>query len=238
MAQIMHWTEQSYSYGAGRAKQQTKASRALGPSFLGLPVVVAGAGFLVAVGSQRHAEALCAALAAEEEARLLVVRLGASPPALPPALCMQFQLDQSYLSFQLASSSNPNILVYLIRDWTAYVSTTRDLREGLRFPLPSLLPCTARHDAADRSVIRRLCSISQFVKADLCTIKFHICVCFSAVMVKLRLALPCGGCRCRHHCSGLHWRHHYSRWSSDRSTTMEYGDVNYYVQVVTPMHGS
>ena len=75
------------------------SSRALGPSFLGLPVVVAGAGFLVAVGSWRHAEALGAALVAEEEARLLVVRLGASPPALPAALCTQF-IALAFSSFQ------------------------------------------------------------------------------------------------------------------------------------------
>jgi len=63
------------------------ASWALGPSFLGLPVVVAGAGVLVAVGARRHAQALGAALVAEEEARLPVVRLGAPPLALPAALC-------------------------------------------------------------------------------------------------------------------------------------------------------
>ena len=112
------------------------SSRALGPSFLGLPVVVAGAGFLVAVGSWRHAEALGAALVAEEEARLLVVRLGASPPALPAALCTQF--------IALAFSSFQSKLFEKKRSQSKlnYISTTHDLREGLRFPLPSLLPCT------------------------------------------------------------------------------------------------
>lgn len=68
---------------------------ALGASPLGLPVVVAGAGLLVAVGARRHAQALGAALVAEEEARLLVVRLGAPPPALPAALCSGRRRDDT-----------------------------------------------------------------------------------------------------------------------------------------------
>jgi hypothetical protein len=71
----------------GTGRPMHGPSWALGPSFLGLPVVVAGAGVLVAVGARRHAQALGAALVAEEEARLLVVRLGAPPLALPAALC-------------------------------------------------------------------------------------------------------------------------------------------------------
>ena len=60
--------------------------RALGPSFLGLPVVVAGAGALVAVEARRHAEARGAALVAQGEAGLLVLRLRAPRPALGRAL--------------------------------------------------------------------------------------------------------------------------------------------------------
>ena len=60
---------------------------ALGPSFLGLPVVVAGALALVAEVARRHAQARVAALVAEEEARLLVLRVGAPPGALRRALC-------------------------------------------------------------------------------------------------------------------------------------------------------
>jgi hypothetical protein len=60
---------------------------ALGASPLGLPVVVAGAGVLVAVGARRHAQARRAALAAEEEARLLVRRRRAPPRAPAAALC-------------------------------------------------------------------------------------------------------------------------------------------------------
>jgi hypothetical protein len=59
---------------------------ALGPSFLGLPVVVAGAGALVAVEARRHAEALSAALVAEGEAGLRVLRLRAPRRALGRAL--------------------------------------------------------------------------------------------------------------------------------------------------------
>ena len=59
---------------------------ALGPSFLGLPVVVAGAGALVAVEARRHAEALGAALVAEGEAGLGVLRLRAPRRALGRAL--------------------------------------------------------------------------------------------------------------------------------------------------------
>jgi len=59
---------------------------ALGPSFLGLPVVVAGAGALVAVEARRHAEARGAALVAEGEAGLLVLRLRAPRRALGRAL--------------------------------------------------------------------------------------------------------------------------------------------------------
>lgn len=46
---------------------------ALGLAFLGLPVVVAGTLLPVAVGSRRDAEALLAALVAEEQARLPVM---------------------------------------------------------------------------------------------------------------------------------------------------------------------
>jgi len=55
---------------------------------LGLPVVVAGALALVAVVPRRHAQAGAAALVAEEEARLLVLRVPAPPRALRRALCM------------------------------------------------------------------------------------------------------------------------------------------------------
>lgn len=79
-------TRRSYYSYLGRSSS-SPVSWALGPSFLGLPVVVAGAGVLVAVGARRHAQAHRAALVAEEEARLLVVRLGAPPPALTAALC-------------------------------------------------------------------------------------------------------------------------------------------------------
>jgi hypothetical protein len=53
-----------------------------------LPVVVAGAGVLVAVVAGRDAEALGATLVAEEEARLPVVSPRAPPVALPGALCI------------------------------------------------------------------------------------------------------------------------------------------------------
>jgi len=86
------WLENEQEAGTGRkAHACMHASWAFGTSSLGLPVVVAGAGVLVAVGARRHAQALGAALVAEEEARLLVVRLGASPLALPAALCNNSQ---------------------------------------------------------------------------------------------------------------------------------------------------
>ena len=62
-------------------------SRALWAPALGLPVVVAGALALVAEVARRHAQARVAALVAEEEARLLVLRVGAPPGALRRALC-------------------------------------------------------------------------------------------------------------------------------------------------------
>jgi hypothetical protein len=63
------------------------SSRALWSSFLGLPVVVAGALGLVAVVARRHAQALGAALVAERQARLQVLRVPAPPRALRRALC-------------------------------------------------------------------------------------------------------------------------------------------------------
>lgn len=62
-------------------------SGTLGAAFLRLPVVVAGAGLLVAVGARRHAQAFGAALQAEEHARLLVRRRRASVRAFPLTLC-------------------------------------------------------------------------------------------------------------------------------------------------------
>lgn len=59
----------------------------MGPPSLVLPVVVAGADGLVAVEARRDAEALPAALLAEEHARLVVLRLAAPPTALRWALC-------------------------------------------------------------------------------------------------------------------------------------------------------
>lgn len=60
---------------------------ALGPSVLGLPVIVAGADTLISIEPRRHAQALFAALIAKEEARLLVLRSSASPRALLWAFC-------------------------------------------------------------------------------------------------------------------------------------------------------
>ena len=65
-----------------------------GPSFLGLPVVVAGAGVLVAVGARRHAQARRAALSAEEEARLPVRRRRAPRRAPAAALCCKHARTQ------------------------------------------------------------------------------------------------------------------------------------------------
>lgn len=62
-------------------------SRALRPTPLGLPVVVAGADLLVAIEARGHTKTLPAALLAEEHARLVVLGLGASPDALTWALC-------------------------------------------------------------------------------------------------------------------------------------------------------
>lgn len=64
-----------------------RGSRALGAATLSLPVVVARAHLLVAVKARWDAQALGAALVAEEEAWLLVLRLLASPRALARALC-------------------------------------------------------------------------------------------------------------------------------------------------------
>ena len=49
-----------------------RISRALGSSFLGLPVIVARANLLVAISARRNTEALGAALKAEKHAWLLV----------------------------------------------------------------------------------------------------------------------------------------------------------------------
>lgn len=59
----------------------------LGATFLRLPVVVAGARLLVAVGARRHAQARGAALLAEEQAWLLVRRRRAPELALVIAFC-------------------------------------------------------------------------------------------------------------------------------------------------------
>jgi len=71
----------------GHSRVPCLSSRALWAAALGLPVVVAGALALVAVVARRHAQARVAALVAEEEARLLVLRVGAPPGALRRALC-------------------------------------------------------------------------------------------------------------------------------------------------------
>lgn len=78
-------------------------SRALGAAALGLPVVVAGALALVAVEARRHAEAGVAALVAEEEARLLVLRLAAPVRALRRALCSIHPTNLHVTAFSLAS---------------------------------------------------------------------------------------------------------------------------------------
>ena len=69
-----------------RGSEKKWISRALGASALGLPVVVAGALALVAIEARRHAQAGVAALVAEEEARLLVLRVTAAARALRRAL--------------------------------------------------------------------------------------------------------------------------------------------------------
>lgn len=61
-------------------------SRALGPTSLGLPIVVARTDLLVAVEARRHAQAFPAALLAEEHARLVVLSLRAPFPARVRAL--------------------------------------------------------------------------------------------------------------------------------------------------------
>lgn len=62
-------------------------SGALGTASLRLPVVVAGADLLVAIRPGRHAEALGAALLAEEHAGLLVGGGGAPTGAAARAFC-------------------------------------------------------------------------------------------------------------------------------------------------------
>lgn len=59
-----------------------RSSRALGASFLGLPVVVARADGFVPIIPRRHAQALIAALLTEEHAWLVVLGLAAPPRAL------------------------------------------------------------------------------------------------------------------------------------------------------------
>lgn len=64
--------------------------RAFGPSFLGLPVVVARADAFVSIVTRRHAQALSAALLAEEHAWLVVLRLPAPSRAPIWAFCAFF----------------------------------------------------------------------------------------------------------------------------------------------------
>jgi len=52
---------------------------AFGASFLGLPVVVAGADSFVAIETWGHTQALCTTLVAEEQAWLLVLSFRAPP---------------------------------------------------------------------------------------------------------------------------------------------------------------
>lgn len=56
--------------------------RALGATFLGLPVVVARAHSFIAIIARWHAQALCAAFLTEEHAWLLVLGSTAPPRAL------------------------------------------------------------------------------------------------------------------------------------------------------------
>ena len=82
---------------------------ALGASPLGLPVVVAGAGVLVAVGARRHAQARRAALPAEEEARLPVRRPRAPRRAPAAALCCKTRTHAAQQHLQYY------VLLYSIR---------------------------------------------------------------------------------------------------------------------------
>ena len=86
-ARVYARTPSKGSRGHSRSRVPCLSSRALWAAALGLPVVVAGALALVAVVARRHAQARVAALVAEEEARLLVLRVGAPPGALRRALC-------------------------------------------------------------------------------------------------------------------------------------------------------
>jgi hypothetical protein len=63
---------------------------AFGAATLGFPVVVAGALSLVSIETRWNTKACLAALIAEEQARLLVLSLGAPPLALPGAFCSNF----------------------------------------------------------------------------------------------------------------------------------------------------
>jgi hypothetical protein len=83
---VVHESIRTHAFRQG-SRVVPHASRALWTPALGLPVVVAGALALVAVVARRHAQARVAALVAEEEARLLVLRVGAPTGALRRALC-------------------------------------------------------------------------------------------------------------------------------------------------------
>lgn len=67
--------------------REEKCLRAFGSSFLGLPVIVAGADSFVPIVARRHTQALVAALVTEEEARLLVLCSSTPPRALRWAFC-------------------------------------------------------------------------------------------------------------------------------------------------------
>eukprot|EP00252_Welwitschia_mirabilis_P021185 TRINITY_DN5355_c0_g1_i1.p3 TRINITY_DN5355_c0_g1~~TRINITY_DN5355_c0_g1_i1.p3 ORF type:complete len:150 (-),score=11.07 TRINITY_DN5355_c0_g1_i1:68-517(-) len=72
--------------GMQTVEEEEMESGTFGTALLSLPIVVARANLLVAVGAGRHAQAFCAALLTEEHAWLLVRRRRASVRAARSAL--------------------------------------------------------------------------------------------------------------------------------------------------------